>query len=52
MTHSAAVDSAADTMRAMVLVGHGGIDKLVYREDYPKPQPAAGEVLIRVGASG
>ena len=52
MKSSAAADSGADTMRAMVLVGHGGIDKLVYRLDYPKPQPAAGEVLIRVGACG
>ncbi len=39
-------------MKAMVLTGHGGIDKLVYREDFPKPQPKAGEVLIRVCACG
>jgi hypothetical protein len=24
-------------MRAMVLTGHGGLDKLVYREDWPMP---------------
>lgn len=41
-----------DTMKAMVLTGHGGLDKLEYREDFPKPVPGAGEVLIRVGACG
>ncbi|MAM25700.1 MAG: alcohol dehydrogenase [Rhodobacteraceae bacterium] len=40
-----------DTMKAMVLKGHGGLDKLEWREDVPVPRPAAGEVLIRVGAS-
>ena len=40
-----------DTMKAMVLRGHGGLDKLEWREDVPVPRPAAGEVLIRVGAS-
>jgi NADPH:quinone reductase-like Zn-dependent oxidoreductase len=39
-------------MRATVLTGHGGIDKLVYRDDVPRPQPAAGEVLIAVRACG
>ena len=41
-----------DTMKAVQLTGHGGLDKLVYREDVPVPQPAAGEVLIRVSACG
>jgi len=40
------------TMRATVLTGHGGIDKLVFRDDYPTPAPAEGEVLVRVGACG
>jgi NADPH:quinone reductase-like Zn-dependent oxidoreductase len=40
-----------ETMRAVVLTGHGGLDRLVWREDVPVPRPAAGEVLIRVGAS-
>jgi len=40
------------TMKAMLLTGHGGLDKLVYREDVPVPLPAAGEVLIEVGACG
>ena len=39
-------------MRAVVLTGHGGLDKLEYREDWPTPSPAAGEVLVRVGACG
>ncbi|GAB5505932.1 MAG: alcohol dehydrogenase family protein [Rhizobiaceae bacterium] len=39
------------TMKAMVLTGHGGLDKLEWREDVPVPLPNAGEVLIRVGAS-
>lgn len=41
----------ADTMRAVLLTGHGGLDRLEYREDVAVPTPAAGEVLIRVGAS-
>lgn len=39
-------------MRAVVLVGRGGLDKLEYHEDWPIPQPGPGEVLIRVGACG
>ncbi len=40
------------TMRAMVTTGHGGLDKLAFHADWPGPEPAAGEVLIRVGACG
>ncbi|MGD9742213.1 MAG: alcohol dehydrogenase family protein [Dongiaceae bacterium] len=41
-------------MRAMLLTGHGGLDKLVYREDVPVPVPAPkpGEVLIEIAACG
>lgn len=39
-------------MRAVLLTGHGGPEKLEYREDIPVPEPAAGEVLIEVGAAG
>jgi NADPH:quinone reductase-like Zn-dependent oxidoreductase len=39
-------------MRAVCLTGHGGFDKLDYREDVATPDPAAGEVLIEVGACG
>ena len=40
-----------ETMKAVVLTGHGGLDKLEWRDDVPVPRPDAGEVLIRVGAS-
>ena len=39
-------------MRAVVLVGHGGLDKLVYKDDVSTPSPKAAEVLVRVGACG
>lgn len=41
-----------EQMSAVLLTGHGGFDKLEYRTDVKVPQPAAGEVLIRIGASG
>lgn len=41
-----------DTMRAVVLTGHGDLDRLVYREDWPTPTPAAGEALLKVHACG
>ncbi|HSG94697.1 MAG TPA: alcohol dehydrogenase catalytic domain-containing protein, partial [Afifellaceae bacterium] len=40
-----------DQMAAVLLTGHGGLDKLDYREDVPVPQPAGGDVLIRIGAA-
>lgn len=40
------------TMRAMMLTGYGGLDKLEYREDVPTPKTKPGEVLIKVGACG
>ena len=39
-------------MAGVHLVGHGGFDKLVYRNDIPVPRPGAGEVLIKVAAAG
>ena len=39
-------------MRAMVTTGHGGLDQLEFHDDWPVPQAAAGEVLIRIGACG
>lgn len=39
-----------DVMKAALLTGHGGLDRLVYVEDFPTPKPQAGEVLIQVGA--
>jgi len=38
-------------MKAALLLGHGGLDQLAYREDVPAPTPAAGEVLVRVAAA-
>ncbi|MGW2288735.1 zinc-binding dehydrogenase [Streptomyces phaeochromogenes] len=40
------------TMHAMVLTGHGGLDKLVHEKDWPVPSPGRGEVLVKVGACG
>ena len=40
------------TMSAMVLEGHGGPERLVWHEDWPKPAAGAGEALVRVGACG
>lgn len=38
-------------MKAALLLGHGGIDQLVYSEDVARPTPAASEVLVRVTAA-
>jgi NADPH:quinone reductase-like Zn-dependent oxidoreductase len=35
-------------MKAVLLTGHGGPEKLVYRDDVPVPTPAPDEVLIEV----
>lgn len=40
------------TMRAVVLAGHGGLDKLEFHNHWPAPVCGEGEVLIRVGACG
>ena len=39
-------------MRAMVTMGHGGLEQMVLHEDWPCPVPADDDVLIRVGACG
>ena len=39
-------------MKAMVLTGHGGLDKYAWREDWPMPEPGPMEALLRVGACG
>lgn len=40
------------TMTGVVLTGHGGPEKLEYRNDLPVPRPASDEVLIQVAAAG
>lgn len=40
------------TMRAMVTMGHGDLDQIVQHDDWPRPDPAPGEVLVKVGACG
>lgn len=39
-------------MKAMVLTGHGGLDKYEWHEDWPVPRPGPMEILIKVGACG
>ncbi|WP_246707537.1 alcohol dehydrogenase family protein [Mesorhizobium sp. NZP2077] len=39
-------------MVGVVLVGHGGFNKLEYRLNIPVPKPGPDEVLIRVAAAG
>ncbi|MCI2419907.1 alcohol dehydrogenase family protein [Saccharopolyspora sp. K220] len=38
-------------MRAVLLTGFGGPEKLEYREDVPEPQAGPGEVRIRIAAT-
>lgn len=39
-------------MSGVELTGHGGPEKLVWRDDLPVPEPTHGEVLVRVLAAG
>ena len=39
-------------MSAVLLTGHGGVDRLEYRTDVRVPNPGRGELLIRVAAAG
>ncbi|MDW7746909.1 alcohol dehydrogenase catalytic domain-containing protein [Halomonas sp.] len=38
-------------MAAMLLTGHGDVDRLVYHDDVPTPGPGPGEVLVKVTAT-
>jgi NADPH:quinone reductase-like Zn-dependent oxidoreductase len=40
------------TMSAVLLTGHGDFDCLQLRDDVAVPEPAAGEVLVKVAAAG
>ncbi len=44
--------SVPDRMCAVLLTGHGGLEKLEYRTDVPVPAPEPHEVLIAVSAAG
>src|SRR5215475_6056814 len=39
-------------MAAVLLTGHGGLEKLEYRTDVQVPCPKRGEVLVQVAAAG
>lgn len=52
MTIMTSPSSVPSLMAAVLLTGHGGPEKLVYRRDVPVPSPMAGEVLIEVAACG
>lgn len=41
-----------ETMQAVVLMRHGGLDALEVHDDWPVPVPSGQEVLIKVGACG
>ena len=41
-----------ETMRAVLLTGHGDLDRLVFTDSRPTPAPGPGQVLIRVAACG
>ncbi|MEM8629610.1 MAG: alcohol dehydrogenase family protein [Pseudomonadota bacterium] len=42
----------SEMMAAVVLTGHGDLDKLAWHDDWPKPVAGPGEVVIKVGACG
>jgi NADPH:quinone reductase-like Zn-dependent oxidoreductase len=44
-------DVIPEMMSAVLLVGHGGFDRLQFRTDVPVPRPGTGEVLIRCRAT-
>ncbi len=43
---------SGQTMKGVILTGHGGPECLSWREDLPRPSPGPREVLIRVRAAG
>ncbi len=40
------------TMRAMVTIGHGDMDQMVFHDAWPRPDPGPGQVLVHVAACG
>ncbi|MEG3081003.1 zinc-binding dehydrogenase [Halomonas sp. 5021] len=51
MADANASSTPPTTMAAMLLTGHGGIEKLEYRQDVATPKPQAGQVLVQVTAT-
>ncbi|APX94243.1 alcohol dehydrogenase [Halomonas sp. 1513] len=51
MAPVSSTDAIPATMSAMLLTGHGDVDKLEYRHDVATPRPGPGEVLVRVTAT-
>lgn len=45
-----AVGATPSTMRAVLLTGHGGLERLEVVESYPVPVPGPEDVLVAVGA--
>ena len=41
-----------DTMKAMVLLGHGGLEQYEWNDAWPTPKPGPDDVVIKVGACG
>ncbi|MCY4291620.1 MAG: alcohol dehydrogenase family protein [Roseovarius sp.] len=41
-----------ETMKAMVLTGHGGVDMYHWHESWPTPKPGPDDVVVKVGACG
>ncbi len=39
-------------MKAVQLIGHGGVENLLWRDDIPLPLPGPDDVLIKVSAAG
>ena len=46
------MNNVPSVMAGVLLIGHGGLDQLVFKEDIPLPRPKTGEVLIQVKAAG
>lgn len=46
------IENVPKTMRAMVLTGHGGMDRYEFHSDWPVPAMAPEQVMIKVHACG
>lgn len=46
------MDDIPNVMRGVQLTGHGGLDKLMFRNDIPVPAFGPRDVLIKVSAAG